>query len=194
MNSLKRCLSSHMFSVLRNPKTTTKYLRFSLHSNITSNRNVFHQQPFTCNHQFQRLYSDNISSPGNSDESTNRVQLGQIDKKLQLIFTCKVCNHRNSKTISKLSYTKGVVIVRCDGCENNHLIADNLDWFSDMNGKKNIEDILAEKGETVTKIGAGEYLESIARQEDPDRDITKLLPANSTGNTPPRESNNNKTS
>lgn len=39
---------------------------------------------------------------------------------LEIIF--QVCNARNVKVISKLSYTKGVVIVKCDGCQNNHLI------------------------------------------------------------------------
>lgn len=31
-----------------------------------------------------------------------------------------------------------------------------------MNGKKNIEDILAEKGETVKRIGLGEFVEEMA--------------------------------
>lgn len=48
--------------------------------------------------------------------------------------------------------------MRCDGCSNNHLIADNLNWFTDI-GKKNIEEILAAKGETVRRIGLGEYIE-----------------------------------
>lgn len=87
-----------------------------------------------------------------------KTPIGKLEGKFQLFFTCKKCNTKNSKTISKIAYNKGVVIVKCDGCKNNHLIADNLNWFTDLNGKKNIEDILAEKGEKVLKLSAEEYL------------------------------------
>lgn len=72
---------------------------------------------------------------------------------MQMIYTCKVCSTRNSQTISKKAYTEGVVIVRCSGCQNNHLVADNLGWFRDS--KTNIEDILREKGETVRRVSLG---------------------------------------
>eukprot|EP00854_Cymbomonas_tetramitiformis_P006147 gene6147-7372_t len=52
-------------------------------------------------------------------------------------------------TLSYLAYEKGVVIVTCPGCENKHLIADNLGWFGDNNS--NVEDFMAEKGEKVLK-------------------------------------------
>ncbi|CAO1417731.1 unnamed protein product [Diamesa hyperborea] len=89
------------------------------------------------------------------------VPLGKVEGKMQLMYTCKVCETRNSHIISKQAYTEGVVFVKCKQCENNHLIADNLKWFRDS--KTNIEDLLAEKGETVRKISsneASEYLES----------------------------------
>ena len=111
-----------------------------------------------------------IQSPKNFSTSApriNEVQLtqkpAQTDGKFQLMFTCKKCNTRNAKFISKQAYYKGVVIVICDGCENKHLIADNLNWFTDMDGKKNIEDIMAEKGETVQKIMSSD-LEFIAME------------------------------
>lgn len=111
--------------------------------------------------------------PKTISEASQQLQseLGQIETKLFLAYTCKVCSTRNSKTISKLAYSKGVVIVRCDKCQNNHLIADNLNWFTDMNGKKNIEDIMAEKGETVQRTAVGEFFGSRDKTTDDNKPL-----------------------
>lgn len=80
--------------------------------------------------------------------------------------------------MSHLAYTKGVVIVRCDGCDNNHLIADNLNWFTDMNGKRNIEDIMREKGETVRRMNLVDYVSGsgdVDGDEYPDGQSVKMV-------------------
>ena len=64
------------------------------------------------------------------------------------------------------TYFLGVVIVKCGGCGNNHLIADNLGWWEELSAKgiKNIEDILKDKGESVRRIANPSERLEIAEQ------------------------------
>uniref|UniRef100_A0A672NL45 DNL-type zinc finger n=1 Tax=Sinocyclocheilus grahami TaxID=75366 RepID=A0A672NL45_SINGR len=68
--------------------------------------------------------------------------------------TAAVCS---MKTISKLAYHRGVVIVTCPGCKHHHVVADHLQW----RGK---EEILAAEGESVRRVQENEALEIVAEE------------------------------
>jgi hypothetical protein len=90
---------------------------------------------------------------------------------LMIMFTCdhNDCGHQSARTFSKDSYNKGVVLVRCDGCDNLHLIADNLGWFEDdgvnRGNKMNVETILKDKGQKVHKYVSEEGFEFVKMDE-----------------------------
>eukprot|EP00056_Hartaetosiga_gracilis_P014478 m.240677 g.240677 ORF g.240677 m.240677 type:complete len:235 (+) comp15742_c0_seq1:41-745(+) len=92
--------------------------------------------------------NDGDSSSGSKENEP----LGSVDPQYAMIYTCNVCDTRSSQTFSKKAYHEGVVIVTCPGCKNNHLVADHLNWFDHIEGRT-IEEILASKGEAVSKIG-----------------------------------------
>ena len=72
-----------------------------------------------------------------------------------MAYTCAVkdCDTKQARTFTKKSYEEGVVLVRCEGCNNLHLVADNLGWFEDdgVNRGRSItvESLLKEKGQEV---------------------------------------------
>lgn len=70
-------------------------------------------------------------------------------RRFRLLFTCKVCEHRNLNMISRIAYQQGIVIVTCPGCTSRHLISDKtglLDY-----GLWDVE-MLAQHGESVTRL------------------------------------------
>ncbi|GAA5914590.1 hypothetical protein JCM6882_001211 [Rhodosporidiobolus microsporus] len=110
-------------------------------------------------------------------------RIDPLDRRLQITFTCtapvpvvapppgelpqegaeaRPCGERSSHEFSRRSYEKGVVLVQCPGCNNRHLIADHLSWFSstpspshptgqnfDSQAPRDIEGLMREKGEEV---------------------------------------------
>lgn len=100
---------------------------------------------------------------GASESSTNPTSLINDDKpfvanhKFQIQYTCNICETRNTNTISRLAYRQGVVIARCKGCQNQHLIADHLGWTDYEGGFKGnktntIEDYFANDANNKTNV------------------------------------------
>lgn len=96
-----------------------------------------------------------VTSP--SGNATNDVQATAEDsadkrKDLYMMFTCGKCETRAAKGFSRQAYENGVVIVRCPGCQVQHLVADRYGWFGEPGS---VEDFLGSRGETVVTGRAG---------------------------------------
>ncbi|KAK9727375.1 hypothetical protein K7432_001907 [Basidiobolus ranarum] len=125
-------------------------------------------QPTSLFHHNSFLYEEKSKL----DQALPEKPEPAIPGRLLIGFTCKVCKHRQHKFMSKMAYTQGVVLIQCDGCQNRHLIADNLGWFRE--GGVNVEDLMKEQGEDVQKLtpneGSGdgmlEWLPTVLAQEE----------------------------
>eukprot|EP00521_Asterionellopsis_glacialis_P007976 CAMPEP_0195282308 /NCGR_PEP_ID=MMETSP0707-20130614/1236_1 /TAXON_ID=33640 /ORGANISM="Asterionellopsis glacialis, Strain CCMP134" /LENGTH=218 /DNA_ID=CAMNT_0040341265 /DNA_START=249 /DNA_END=905 /DNA_ORIENTATION=- len=83
-------------------------------------------------------------------------------KKLAIVFTCTVCNTRSAKQFSEQAYTNGVVMVRCPGCQNLHLIADRLGMFEDKGEDGtgwDVQKAMSKMGENVKAVTNDNVLE-----------------------------------
>lgn len=81
-----------------------------------------------------------------------------------MFFTCNKCNTRAGKTFTKKAYHTGVVLIRCEGCDNLHLVADNLGWFRDKG--TNIEDLMREQGKLVSKFSSDKEVLEYAEEAE----------------------------
>ncbi|RDD43901.1 DNL-type zinc finger protein [Trichoplax sp. H2] len=101
---------------------------------------IFHrcQSCSTKNRLDQNRLNETCSKFIDENKTTNQKFF--IDKNISLTFTCKVCDSRSTKVFSRQAYENGVVIVRCENCQNLHLISDNKGWFYDS--KIDIEKLL----------------------------------------------------
>ena len=98
--------------------------------------------------------ADSGSSSDSHAETRNSGTKISERHNLVMVYTCNVCQTRSAKTMSRQTYEKGVVIVRCFTCKNLHLIADRLGWFGEPGS---VEDFLKEKGVEIRKGSEESY-------------------------------------
>jgi mitochondrial protein import protein ZIM17 len=90
---------------------------------------------------------------------------------MAIVFTCDVCETRSAKQFTERSYLHGVVIVRCPGCQNMHLIADRLGYFNDGDGSDwDLEKIAQLRGESIRTITDGDVFEALDLEDLVGRD------------------------
>lgn len=121
--------------------------------------------------------SELIDSPESSITPRNIIvseHTGLVTPKFKLQYTCKICSTRNSHTVTRMAYRKGVVIAMCKGCESKHLIADNLGWsnydggFAFDKGETDIEKYMLNRNEEMKKSTGG-------REVDVDGEVEEAL-------------------
>ncbi|EAN33696.2 DNL zinc finger family protein [Theileria parva strain Muguga] len=93
------------------------------------------------------------SEPNDKSPNLDHIDINNKNGRYIAVFTCNICNYRSAKSFSKQAYHHGIVYVKCESCNNLHLISDQLGWFGE---KQNIEEILQRKGEDVSKMELGE--------------------------------------
>ena len=97
-------------------------------------------------------------STASSDDGTGLPGTEHGGRRLAIVFTCTVCDTRSAKKFSEQAYREGVVVVRCPGCGNDHLIADNLGFFED---DWTLEDVLRARGDSVETLDDDNLAEGV---------------------------------
>lgn len=114
--------------------------------------------------QTEEVHDDNISTVNVTVDISRNNMASKIPgaqtgggKKLAIIYTCAICETRSMKQFTEKAYKHGVVIVTCPKCQSQHLIADNLGYFSNndtVNSDKkfDLETALSQKGQSIKKL------------------------------------------
>lgn len=91
-------------------------------------QNLSSKRTFSTLESEKQTQNNNINST-TTTTSKNETPIGKIEGKIFAQFTCNVCQSKVQKTFSKASYEHGVVLIRCDGCKNLHLVRNIICYF-----------------------------------------------------------------
>eukprot|EP00578_Thalassiosira_sp_NH16_P028924 CAMPEP_0181094748 /NCGR_PEP_ID=MMETSP1071-20121207/10156_1 /TAXON_ID=35127 /ORGANISM="Thalassiosira sp., Strain NH16" /LENGTH=267 /DNA_ID=CAMNT_0023177093 /DNA_START=87 /DNA_END=890 /DNA_ORIENTATION=- len=108
--------------------------------------------------------NSDLARPGaGKDTKENSIIISEhtnlVSAKFKIQYTCKVCSTRNSHSVTRIAYRKGIVIAMCKSCHSKHLIADNLGWsnyiggFDFDNGETDIEMYMKNRDQEARENG-----------------------------------------
>jgi len=65
------------------------------------------------------------------------------------MYTCRVCESRSARRVSRAAYERGSVLLRCPGCKGLHVLSDHLGYFDDA--AVDAAKLLEARGEVVRR-------------------------------------------
>eukprot|EP00980_Cylindrotheca_fusiformis_P007948 scaffold1697_cov120-Cylindrotheca_fusiformis.AAC.30 len=175
-----KCLSSYKGRI---PYGNASFPAFSSSPSLQNDQLRRYQRYFSSKADGENSVENSqkeIKEEGSTDLGLPGAQKG--GKKLAIVYTCTVCNTRAAKQFTEQAYRHGVVIVQCPGCNNRHLIADNLGFFEDETDGWNIEKAMAKLGENVKVVNDDNVLELSIEDVYGDDVVEKATRGNSAQN------------
>lgn len=140
------CCSSH---AKNNDTTDTPKSSSSIRSSSNDDQESANTIDTTASSEIES--TDSTKHNTNTDFKPYEIPGAQKGgRKLAIVFTCTVCDTRSAKQFTEQAYQNGVVLVRCPGCENLHLIADRLGYFQQEDW--DLESLVQQKGEKVRTV------------------------------------------
>ena len=127
-------------------------------SNILSSSNTTAKTTNTTS----STISPSIDFPGVS-ASANGL-LSQPPQLMLAVYTCKVCETRSARRITKAAYERGSVLLCCPGCKKLHVLSDHLGYFDDAT--VDAAKILEERGEIVRRVTSSDALLELLTEDD----------------------------
>ena len=97
------------------------------------------------------------SFPGVSGAASPAAGAAAPGALMVAMYTCRVCETRSARRVSRAAYERGSVLLRCPGCRGLHVLSDHLGYFDDA--AVDAAALLEARGEVVRRgalpAGAG---------------------------------------